>query len=419
MKKSIAWQIAVLLSLFLAACGTLEVGVEADLSATLESTATSKPSAALPTDWPQAETPTLAFTPTLAPETETPSSRVVYTGEDDNIWLLDASTGENSQVTTDAVSMGSAQQSGVPAIRYCCALWSSDGQRLAFQRETGIPIPSGFDVTFDLMVYDIPSGLLKPLVSDEQITGFAWQPGTALVTYGRSIPFEYFLNHDQAPALALGIWTVDAETGETSELVKPERGFSLGSPRWSQDGRFLSFEEVQGMEGRGLFAYYDFGNQQYISWDVIAGSYDWSPDGEQIAYDKIAYVPQGGERIWLQDRQKSGERAFSPQFDPGYSFSPHFSPDGKRLAYLTKLGGPENQAVTVFVQALPAGQVQELGTFVQAGYLSWSPDGSTLLLTAGDANNRQVMLVDPATKETQNLAPGSQAAWQPNRGTAP
>jgi len=419
MKKSIALLIAVLLSLMLAACGTLEVGVEADLSPTLGPPDTQKPVTALPTNRPQAETPTLTFTPTPTPEPENSSSWIVYTGKDDNIWLLDASTSENIQVTTDAVSMEAAQQSGATAIRYCCALWSSDGQRLAFQRETGVPVQSGFDVTFDLMVYDIPSGLLKPLVSNEQITGFAWQPGTSRVTYGKSIPFEYFMNPDPSSGLAQGIWTVDSETGETHELVKPERGYTLGSPRWSQDGRFLSFEEVQGMEGRGLFAYYDFGNQKYISWDDIVGSYNWSPDGEQIAYDKIGYVPQGGERIWLQDRQKGGERAFSPQLDPGYSFSPHFSPDGTRLAYLTKLNGPENEAVTVFVQVLPNGEAQELGTFVQASYLSWSPDGSTLLLTAGDYNNRQIMLLNPSTKETSTLAPGSQAVWQPNWETGP
>jgi Tol biopolymer transport system component len=348
-------------------------------------------------------------TPTAEPET-TPFW-VVYTGNDENIWLVDPTTGENRQITKDAVSLQSSMQSGELAVRYCCVSWSPDGQQLIFQRETSKPIQSGFETSFDLLLYEISSGKITILIENEQISGYAWRPGGITIAYGRSIPIEYFIN--RSPDTAQGIWAVNAETGETLELVKPERGFSLSNPQWSPDGRFLSFEEVQGMEGRGLFAYYDFKNQEYIAWDDIIGSYDWSPAGEQIAYDRLAYVPQGGERIWLRDRQEEEERAVSQQLDPGYAFSPKLSPDGDQLAYMAELKGPESQEVTIFVQKIPDGEPKNLGTFKQAGYLSWASDGTALLLTAGDYDKRQILMLNPITSESSVLAQGTQADWQP------
>ena len=59
-------------------------------------------------------------------------------------------------------------------------------------------------------------------------------------------------------ALATGISAIDLDTGETSLLVEPENGYTLILPTWSPDGRFISFDELIYMEGRGPFAYYDF-----------------------------------------------------------------------------------------------------------------------------------------------------------------
>lgn len=350
-----------------------------------------------------------AETPIATPETA--SAWVVYIGKDDNIWLVDSTSGENRQITKDAVTLQSSTQSGEPAVRYCCARWSPDGQQLIFQQETGKPVQSGFEFSFNLLLYEISSGKTTPLIENEQISGYSWRPGGSTVAYGKSIPIEYFIN--RSPDVAQGIWAVNAENGETFELVKPERGFSLSNPQWSPDGRFLSFEEVQGMEGRGLFAYYDMKKQEYIAWDYIIGSYDWSSAGEQIAYDRLAYVPQGGERIWLRGRQEGGEQAVSPQLNPGYAFNPFFAPGSDRLAYMAELEGPESQKITIFVQTLSNGEPQNLGTFEQAGDLSWAADGSALLLAAGDYDNRQVLLLNPATGESKVLAQGNQPDWQP------
>ena len=56
------------------------------------------------------------------------------------------------------------------------------------------------------------------------------------------------------------------DSGESSELVKAERGVALYTPIWSPDGRYLGFDELVYMEGRGPFAYYDFEGGQYVAW---------------------------------------------------------------------------------------------------------------------------------------------------------
>ena len=90
-----------------------------------------------------------------------------------------------------------------------------------------------------------------------------WKPQTHIIAYGEMTDPNYFTGRGKVDAsLAKGILGLDVDSGETLELVKPQ-GFSLVNPKWSADGRFLSFDEVYLMEGRGNFAYYDFEKGEY------------------------------------------------------------------------------------------------------------------------------------------------------------
>jgi Tol biopolymer transport system component len=290
--------------------------------------------------------------------------------------------------------------------------WSSDGKLLAYERQTGTPIESGYQFQFDLLVYELANDQTRLVLVNQQTAGYAWKPGAYLITYGTMIDMQYFLNRD--PQYANGIWAVDIETGEPYELVAPQGGRPLVRPNWSPDGRFLGFDEVLYTEGRGDFAYYDFETQQYIAWKEVIGAYSWSPDGEWITYDKQGYIAQGDERIWLNTPQKDDERAFSPQYEQGYSFSPVFSPQGDRIAYLSNLGDLENTQISLFVVDVTGSEGPSLGTFEQTWKLDWSPDGKWLALNNGSDNkNQQILIVSSEDGSTQPLAQGSAFAWQP------
>ncbi len=381
----------------------------------------------LPHDLPQTATtgPTALAIVTVTPEavlgaTSEPQDLepvlspgwVAYTGMDSNIWLVDRVTGEQRQVTQDA----SPFQPDTGQTTYCCPQWSSDGRLLAFRREVGIPIQSGFEFRSGLMVYDLETGETQVLFPDLNVVGFDWRPGTHEITFAPPIDDRYFLSQPPAPDFASGLWSVDALTGETVELVPPQRGYSLARPQWSPDGRFLAFEEVVGMEGTGLFVIYNLESGEYLAWDRSIGSYTWSPDGERLAYDDLTYVSTGSERVYLNDPGGQAEEIVSPDYESGYAFGPAFSPSGTSLAYFASLSGPGNNVYTLFVQDLPGEDARILGQFAEAWGLEWSPDGSRLIFEAGPYEDRQVLEVPVAGGPAQVLSGGREPEWQPSPG---
>jgi Tol biopolymer transport system component len=375
-------------------------------------TATNAPAA---TDVPATQPATQTQEPAQPTEAAAPQdnqSQIVYTGTDGNIWVLDPVSGEGQQITQDAVPFLPGQPPPEEQISYCCAQWSSDGSLLAYRRDAGTAIESGYQYLIELWVYAPEGQDSRMLVQAENIPGFAWKPMSHLISYALPIPTEYFMNRSQQPQLATGLWAVEADTGNTYQLVAPERGLALVNPQWSPDGRFLSFDEVTAMEGRGYFAYYDFEKQEYQSWEEAIGQYDWSPDSETITYDELTYIATGGERIWTRDRQSGEERPLSPDYQPGYAFHPRFSPQGDQLAYLARLGGPETEPVTLFVVNVQGGEPRNLGEFEQTYELTWSPDGTRLALSSGPYEHPQVVEVQVADGTSTVLAEGREPAWR-------
>lgn len=400
--------------LVLAGCATPDPGAGVDTAVVgVEPTPTTVVEPILtaelePTSTTAAPTPL----PSPTPELDEPTAWIAYIGEDGNIWLLDRAAGESRQATEDAIPWQSGQDQE-QVITYCCPQWSSHDRLLASPRTVGTRAQEGYQYLQSLWLYDLSTGESRLLVEDQQAFGFAWKPGENLIAYSLPIPTEYFLNRSQSPEYAQGIWAVEVDTGDTYELVAPERGFSLANPEWSPDGRFVSFEEVLAMEGRGQFAYYDFDAQEYLAWDEVIGWYDWSPDSQRIAYDRLAYVATGEERIWIRDRQGGEEQLLSPDYEQGYAHYPVFSPQGDRLAFLAALSGPESYQYTLFVIDLPDGEPRDLGMFEQVQNLAWTPDGERLIFSAGPYESQQVVEVSLADGSANMLAPGSVPAWQP------
>jgi Tol biopolymer transport system component len=400
------------LALILAACTTQSLSPTPFPGTPLPpSTATAPPEpTAVDTQEPTpTEEPTQAPTATEAqPETQ---NWVAYIDLDGNLALVARATGETRQITQDAARLQPSSDVQQDAISYCCAQWSSDGALLAYQRDVGVAIESGYDFELTLWVYDLEAGSSRPVLTDGQTNGFGWRPGERLIAYGKMIPTEFFF--ERSAEYAVGIWAVVVDTGETYELVAPENGLPLGGPQWSPDGRFLGFDEISQMEGRGTFAYFDFETQTYNRWEDTIGAYDWSPGGELVAYDRQAYTATGGERIWARERQGEKEGALSPDYGAGYAYGPVFSPDGNKLAYLAALGGPETFETTLYVVDVEDGEPRELGTFEQILSLGWSADGENLVFSAGPFETQQVLEVSAQDGASRVLAEGRFPAVQP------
>lgn len=343
-----------------------------------------------------------------------PAGWIAYIAVDGNLWMVDRVSGERLQLTQDGAPAAAPPGDTGVTVNYRSPQWSFDGRYLAYQKELFTPQPQGLNYSSELWVYDMDSSDARLLIEDQIINGFDWQPGAHKLVYGMPVEPDYFTGRGQVnTAAAHGLWSLDVDSGENSELVPPEGGFSLINPVWWGEGRFLTFEEIYLMEGRGRFAYYDFETGQYMSWEEPVGGHSLDESGARLAYDTLVYIPTGTERIWMRDLEGGEPQPVSPEYEPGYAYNPVFSPQGDRLAYLASLEGPESQEIALFVIDPDGGEPQHLGLFEQPQNLSWSPDGSRLIFSAGPYDQPQLMEAAVESGEVRNLGGGSQPAWQP------
>jgi Tol biopolymer transport system component len=330
-----------------------------------------------------------------------------YIGLDGNLWLADASGGAPRQITTDA----SLPESGGDVHSYSFPKISSDGRYVAVRRDAGITVTGGVNYQFSLSVYDTQTGEFRSLFDNPNSppAGFDWKPGTHLLAYGLGTAPNYWLSRGKPdPTLATGIFEANMDSGESSLLVKPEKGRTLILPTWAPDGNFLSFDEVIYMEGRNPFAYYDFNAGQYISWDEALGDYDWSPDASTLVYDRLTYTATGDERIFTRPRVDGTEQQVSPDSLQGYAFYPVYSPDGSQLAYFVNSGGPDTTQYTLIQQDLSSSETRQLGTYELAWNLEWSSDGKGLIFSAGPNLAQQVYGYDLVHDAAVVLASGTE-----------
>ena len=342
-----------------------------------------------------------------APEAPAAAMTIAYIGSDGNLWVIENGN-QPRQVTQDGTPLVYSFPPPDGTVSYYFPKVSSDGSFVAARRDAGTPVEWGMQFEISLWVYDLTSSEAR-LVYEKTPAGFDWKAGSHLLAYGLGVEQEYFTTRGGQPdaELATGIMGIDMDSGESSELVRPERGLALYSPTWSPDGRFLGFDELLYDEGRGPFAYYDFENNQYVAWDDPIGTYDFAPDGSHLAYDRLTYTASGEERIFLQPVSGGEESQLSPDMPGGYAYLPVFSPLGEHIVYLAALGGPDDPNQHLYVQELAGGELLDLGVFESVWNLSWTPDGNHLVFHAGPYGSQQVLMVSAADGAQTVLADGN------------
>jgi dipeptidyl aminopeptidase/acylaminoacyl peptidase len=101
------------------------------------------------------------------------------------------------------------------------------------------------------------------------------------------------------------------------------------------------------------------------------------PDGRAIAYVRGSYdimADRPRQSIWLVDVDTGAQTPIAS--GPGSHFSPRWSPDGNRLAYVSTADGGHSQ---LFVRWMQTGQAARITDLTEApSDLSWSPDGRSI-----------------------------------------
>ncbi|MBK8639219.1 MAG: Tol-Pal system beta propeller repeat protein TolB [Chromatiaceae bacterium] len=134
---------------------------------------------------------------------------------------------------------------------------------------------------------------------------------------------------------------------------------------------------------------------------------------------RLAYVTSewgvDGQRVTLRVADADGHNPQTIVSSKEPLMSPAWSPDGRRLAYVSF----ESRQTAVFVQELATGRRERVASFPGINSSpAWSPDGNRLALTLSRDGNPEIYVLDLYSRATTRLtnSPGidTEAAWSPD-----
>src|SRR3954462_4375502 len=125
---------------------------------------------------------------------------------------------------------------------------------------------------------------------------------------------------------------------------------------------------------------------------------------------RIAYVAKRGNRYELNiaDADGAGEETALASFEP--IISPAWSPDGRRLAYVSF----ENKKPVVYVHSLLDGKRNVAANFRGSNSApAWSPDGKSLAVTLSREGGSQIFVLNPDGGNVRRITTSSAIDTEP------
>ena len=175
------------------------------------------------------------------------------------------------------------------------------------------------------------------------------------------------------------VWVANPD-GTSGRNLTSDRA-SDSEPDWSPDGRRVVYASTPSRcQGSGcqqdLYAINRDGRNRVrlTRTSLDESDPDWSPDGTRIAYTRW---DEDRFTVWVMRADGSGQRQLTD--DPGTD--PDWAPDGKRLLYLHDGSGGR----PLYTINADGSAPQRLGNVDVVRTARWSPDGTSIALTAHDA----------------------------------
>ena len=358
-------------------------------------------------------------------------------GENSEIYIIPAIGGTPYKVLTGAEGWGPPT-------------WAPDGKRLACIVQDSVLVVS---LTGDpTQRFHLPGGN----VSHRYRGNLSWSPDGQLFAYTVGISGE--------PIHPTRLWVMRVTDGEAFQLSNSKT--IEWSPHWSRDAKYLYYISNRGgrpsldlwwqrIENDGS----PLGEPQQITTGIEMRSASLSHDESRIAYSKgsttgslwrVAIpgdhsvtwndaIPLTSEQIFIQniDISRDGkELVFDSDrdgithiwkmpveggemqrvtIDPKVQFSPKWSPDGRRIAFVSIFSRNLDIGTTI----VGSGEMQQVTTDSTTDHIpSWSPDGSEIVYQSARSGNLDIWII-PAeggkarqvTTETTNDFP---LCWSPD-----
>ncbi|MBZ5657636.1 MAG: winged helix-turn-helix domain-containing protein [Acidobacteriia bacterium] len=245
--------------------------------------------------------------------------------------------------------------------------WSPDGSRIRFAfYQLGKEISALWEITAE--------------GKNQQQVFPGWQSPPMQCCGAWTRDGRYYLFNSWRGLLGTGIsptadiWAVREKTGLFGKRSLVPKQLTVGpmhfwNPIASLDGKALF---AISSRSRGELMRYDAGTRHFLPYlsGISAEGMSFSKDGAWMAYVKF---PQG--ELWRS--KTDGSEPLQLTFPPLIVYDPHWSPDGKRIAFSGLKAGGQWQ---LYVVSADGGALQRLLPESEAGIdPTWSPDGNSLL----------------------------------------
>jgi Tol biopolymer transport system component/DNA-binding winged helix-turn-helix (wHTH) protein len=300
------------------------------------------------------------------------------------------------------------------------AAWSPDGSELAYVRNVRtkggacevriVPALGGPDRRF-------------AACGDGEAPSVAWSPdGSYLVESARTA----------SGPRRLRLEALDGGAAARDLTLPPDGAWGDSAPAFSPDGQSIAFVRSLAPDVDDLWVVPAAGgSERRVTFDhaMVMGA-DWLADGRTLVFSSSRaginslwavdaaggnprFLAGAGPKIKHPRAARSSSRVVFESWEfeinlrraaagaasqlpvapgPDWSWSPRYSPDGRRAAFIsTRSGAPE-----IWTAALPDGPAQRLTSFggPQLASPSWSPDGERLVFVARPRGEADLFLIE-------------------------
>jgi TolB protein len=232
---------------------------------------------------------------------------VSYQKDAMELWLLDLATGKTSQLTSGGAVNVEPR-------------WSPDGKKLVW-------VSTEYNRRFHVFVADVKNGALENVARPTGETKSA-------------LPRYYYSAYDME---INPVWTRDGK----EILFVSNRGHTHGT------GGFWRMKAEPGAEAHEI-------HYEETNWKARP---DFSPDGSRMVYS--SYLGRQWHNLWLMPAY--GGDAFPISYGDWDETNPRWSPDGKKIAFVSNMDG----TTKIMVQEIPSGARRELNVHNRKHAQEW------------------------------------------------